>query len=163
MEALDKIRAKIGHKITTIYQIVLAEYGYHLLWDMGYLEFHFEDGDLLFLSVAPNGSSLLVENSPWEDVFAGELDESTQKLISEGGKDIKVDVSTIYPFSQFVNSTIEKVYSLYYEDFRQSPCGVQIISGDIVLNFCTLYDRGDISWGANHPSLAKNHLQVVQE
>jgi hypothetical protein len=163
VEALDKIRAKIGHKITAVYQILWADKGYYLEWDSGCLEIHFENGDLLFLTVALNGCSPLVRNSPWSDPLAGELDESTQKLILESGRDIKVDVSTIYPFSQFVNHTFDRVNSLHYKDFKEPLGGVQIITGSTILNFYTLWDRGDIAWGANHPRLADNELQVLED
>jgi hypothetical protein len=159
VETLEKIRAMANIKVTTIYQILLANKGYLLEWNRGCLEIHFENGQLLFLTVAPNGSSPLVRHSAWKDPFAGELDESTQLLISQGGRDIKVDVSTIYPFTEFLNHTIDRVYPLYYKD-NESLCGVQIISGSTVLN---LYYRCDIAWGEDNPNLIANDLHVGKE
>src|SRR5690348_5449002 len=86
--------------VQSIFRILWAAKGQLIEWEKGCLEIHFENQQVLFLTVAPDGSSVTVNSEKWKDPLYGLFDAQTQRWIEETGRYIKVDISSIYPFSE---------------------------------------------------------------
>jgi hypothetical protein len=104
----------------------------------------------IHLAGGPDGSSLLVNDVPWTDPFAGPLDEETQAFLERSGRWVLVDTSTTQPNARAIGRELTGFYAVLDETSR--CCGVQLWFEPEVFSVIVEGDEVDLIWGKALPS-----------
>jgi len=97
------------------------------------------------LAGAANGASLIVNDIPWADPFAGPLDEETRAFLEKAGRWVLVDVSAMHPNARVIGVELTEFFPIV--DDAEFCSGVQLWFEEEAFSVIVDGDEVELVWG----------------